>query len=409
MSNQNLKVTDLLLVDEAITAGIPLEDRISVPSTRTLTDAGQMHVDCKFARTGSQKYLASQVFRTQTLLDQEGLKANDIIELHRDEATVFDDESMESFRSAPVTIGHPKDDKGNPISVSSENSKELQVGVLEGMPTRDEDTLGGVLVLTAQEAIDALEGGTQELSAGYGCDIVKVDGKYCQRNVRANHIAIVPKGRAGSSCRISDEALALEDDHPEPMREDFKDSDSYDNAMAIWKENEAAEPKEVSNTAMVDEALLTDAQAQVITLTDELAVQKELVASLKTTADEADLKVEAMKVELADAKVAAEQGVVERCEAIEHARLIADMRDLGDKSVEQIRLMVVEDQYPDKDFSSKSEAFVEAMFEMLIDASKGETPMSKIMKKQTAHVIVDAKPVDPVASAREKMIARQSK
>lgn len=406
MVNKNL--TSLFILDEAI-ASTSLEDRISVPSSRTLTDAGQMLVPCKFARTGSQKYLASQVFTSKTLLDQEELSADDIIELHRDEATVFEEKSIETFRSAPVTIGHPKDKDGKPIPVTSENSKELQVGVLEGMPTRDGDTLGGTLVLTAQEAIDALEGGTQELSAGYTCDIVKVDGKYCQRNVRANHIAIVPKGRAGASCRISDEALVVQDDHPEPMREDFKDSDSYDNAMAIWKENEAAEPKEVSNTAMVDEALLTDAQAQIITLTDQLIIQKDLVALLQDSSDKAELAVEAMKVELSDAKVAATQGVVERCEVIENARLIADMRDLGDKSLEQIKLLVVEDQYPEKDFSEKSPAFVDAMFEMLVDSSKGETPMSKLMKHQHSHVIADAKTVNPVEEARKKMIARQKK
>lgn len=447
-----------MLVDEAI-ASTDLHDRISVPSTRILTDSGQMLVTCKFARTGSQKYLAHQVFRTQALLDEQGLSENDIVVLHRDEDTVFSDESMETFRSAPVTIGHPKDKDGNPISVTSANSKEYQVGVLEGMPTRDEDTLGGTLVLTAQEAIDALLSGTEELSAGYSCNIVKINDEYFQRDVRANHIAIVPKGRAGSSCRISDEALEVEnkesayskealatgtkhemehttveseaakiakdhldedpeyysklskagidDDHPEPKREDFKDSDSYDNAMAIWKENEEAEPKEVSNTAMVDEALLTDAQNQIITLTDELAVQKELVATMKQAEDEAIVAVEAMKVELADAKLAASQGVVERCEVLEQARLIADMRDLGDKSLDEIRMLVVTDQYPDKNYETRKPAFIEAMFEMLVDTAKGETPMSKLLKTQTSHVIVDAKHVDPVEESRKKMIERQ--
>lgn len=413
------KLNSVMLFDEAI-ASIQLSDRISVPSTRTLTDAGQMHVECKFARTGSQKYLASQVFATKELLDQEGLKPNDVIELHRDEDTVFSEESMETFRSAPVTIGHPKDAYGKPIPVTSENSKELQVGVLEGMPTRVEDTLGGTLVLTAQEAIDALEGGTQELSAGYGCDIVKVDGKYCQRNVRANHIAIVPKGRAGSSCRISDEALAevrLSDGHPQPWEWDFENEAAYKQAFKAWIAAEYieyfgttdSEGKASGNVGTVDEALLTDEQAKVATLTDELNIQKELVAEIRTISDEAEIVVEAMKIKLADAKEAAEQGVVERCETIEQARLIADMRDLGDKSVEQIRLLVVEDQFPEKDFSKKKPAFIEAMFEMLADAAKGETPMSKLMKTQESHVIVDAKHVDPVEAARLKMIERQSK
>ena len=397
MSNQN-KLVSVLLVDEAITS-TQLSDRISVPTNRTLTDAGQMHVPCKFARTGSQKYLASQVFRSKALLDAEHLKPNDVITLYRDEATVFDEASMESFRSAPVTLGHPKDANGKPVAVTSANSKEFQVGVLEGMPVRDEDTLGGTLVLTAQEAIDALEDGTAELSAGYGCDIAKVNGKYFQRNVKANHIAIVPKGRAGATCRISDEALAIEDE-------------------VIAKQHLEEDPEyytKLEAAGLADAALLTDAQAElvvqkqlVVDAQEELVVQKQLVVDFKAAAEESELAVEAMKVQLADAQLAATEGVVERCEAIEHARLIADMRDLGDKSVSEIRKLVVTDQYPEKDLSKKSDAFVEAMFEMLVDQAKGETPMSKLMKIQETHLVVDAKPVNKVASARENMIKRQS-
>ena len=362
-----------MLIDEAL-IGVQLSDRISVPTSRTINDQGQMIVPCSFARTGSQLYTAGQL----GLVDEAPDK---IITVYRDESEVFNADSMDSFRSAPVTIGHPKDASGKPVKVTSVNSKELQVGALEGMPTRDEDTLGGVLVLTAQEAIDTLEEGTQELSAGYTCDIKDVDGKLYQSNIRANHIAIVAKGRAGSSCRISDEALEIQDKAKE----------------------------EEDKSALVDEALLTDAQAQIVALTDELSVQKELVTDFKESADKAELAVEAMKVELADAKVAASEGVIERCEAIEQARLIADMRDLGDKSVIEIKKMVVTDQFPDKDFANKKDSYFDAMFEILVDTSKGETPMSKILKKVDTHVTVDAKYVDPVEQSRKNMVSRQSK
>lgn len=436
-----LKSNTIMLLDEDIT-NVNLVDRISVPSQRTLTDAGQMHVPCKFARTGSQKYLAKQVFTTPKLLEDQNLKPNDVIELHRDEETVFAKDSMETFRSAPVTIGHPKDKDGKPIAVTSDNSKDLQVGVLEGMPTRDEDTLGGVLVLTAQEAIDALEEGTQELSAGYTCDIAIVDSKFYQRNVRANHIAIVPKGRAGSSCRISDEALEVERESSYDKEElamgtkhELEHTSDEGEAAKIAKDHLDEDPKYYTNLSkcgMGDEDLdkakellkshelvvndeLTISQAMTL-LSDELslskkelATQKELVVDFKETAEEAEVAVEAMKVELADAKVAAEEDVVVRCEAIENARLIADMRDLGDKSVAQIQRLVVEDQMPNKNLEGKSEAYVEAMFDLLIDSAKGETPMSKLMKQQESHLVVDAKPyVDPVTEARQKMIKRQS-
>lgn len=353
-----------MLGDEAL-IGVSLSDRISVPTKRTITDAGQMHVPCKFARTGSQLYTAGQL----GLVDVDPSK---LITVLRDEADVFDESSVDSFRSSPVTIGHPMDADGNKILVTADNSKELQVGMLEGMPTRDEDTLGGVLVLTAQTAIDALEDGTQELSAGYICDIEEIDGKFYQRNIRANHIAIVAKGRAGSSCRISDEAeLHLADE------------------------------------LVLVQTELTDARDKATKAEEALAVQVTLVDELKTASIEADAALLKANVALADAEVAAKEGVIERCEAIENARLIADMRDLGSKSVIEIKRMVVEDQSPEgKSLEGKSDAWFDAMFEILVDHSKGETPMSKVMKQQESHVVVDAKPVDPVAASRQKMIDR---
>ena len=355
------KITDNFLIDEALV--VTLEDRISVPTKRTLTDAGQMHVPCVFARTGSQLYTAKQL----GLTDRD---PKEVITVWRDEADVFDEASMESFRSAPLTIGHPKDEAGAPMAVTAENAKDLQVGMLEGMPARDEDTLAGTLIISNKEAIDTLDEGTQELSAGYTCNIVLIGDKYFQKEIRANHIAIVAKGRAGSNCRISDDADVL-----------------------------------ISDELAAVKVELADALKQV----EDLAVQKQLVIDFKADAEKADLALEAMKVELADAKTAAEEGVVERCETIENARLIADMRDLGSKSTQEIKRMVVEDQMPDKKFDGKSDAYFDAMFEILVDASTGETPMGKLLKTQETHVVVDAKVESPSKDARQRMIERNKK
>ena len=177
--------------------GVSLEDRISVPTQRTMTDAGQMIVPCAFARTGTLVYKASTLGLTDS--------ADELIDVYRDEVDVFATDAMDTFRSAPVTIGHPKDENGKRIKLTADNAADLQVGMLEGMPVRDEDLLTGTLVITNQEAIDAIESGTVELSAGYTCDLYEEDGKYFQKNIKANHIAIVKKGRAGSSCSIADE------------------------------------------------------------------------------------------------------------------------------------------------------------------------------------------------------------
>ncbi len=386
----NKVISNLLLTDEAL-VGVTLEDRISVPTNRTLTDAGQMHVPCKFARTGTQLYSAKQL----------GIKDADpkaVVTVYRDEADVFDEASIESFRSAPVTIGHPKNEDGSPIPLTSDNSKDLQVGMLEGMPTRDEDTLGGVLILAAQEAIDALESGTQELSAGYTCDIELVDGKHYQRNIRANHIAIVDKGRAGSSCRISDEALELTD---ESLVLKAKLADCLKESSAVLKRVnvEVADGATLVETIKLLDKALTETESK-------LLVKSDLLVDANGQLETKDVELTSTKLKLVDAELAATQGVIERCDTLESARLIADMRDLGSKSVSEIKRMVVIDQMPEKDLKGKSEAYFDAMFEILVDHSKGETPMSKIFKEQSTHITVDAKPTDPVAEARQAMINR---
>ena len=436
--------------------GINLVDRIEVPTERKLTDAGQMHVPCKFARTGTQLYTASQL----GLVDKA---PNEIVEVHRSEEQVFDEASIASFRSAPVTIGHPVNDAGEALAVSAENAKELQVGMLEGMPVRDEDTLGGTLILTNKEAIDALEDGTQELSAGYTCDIMEVEGKLFQQNIRANHIAIVGKGRAGSSCRISDEALEVQDaadeeaiavvvaddvaprvdgqkvevEAPytppvvaaaeevvvEPVVEPVVEAESVaEEAPVVEAEvepvaeeapvEEAVETpkKSKKRSKTVDEAVeLTDAD-MIVKLTDERDASVALYDEAQKLIAELNDEAEKNKVELADARLAASEGVIERCEAIESARLIADMRDLGDKSVAEIKLLVVTDQRPEMKLDGKSEDYVAALFDMLVDAaSGGPTPMQKLMDSQDSHVSVKAAYVNPVEAARNSMIARSKK
>lgn len=57
--------------------------------------------------------------------------------------------------------------------------------------------------------IDAIRNGTQEVSCGYAADTEMISGKYngedydaIQRNIRYNHLAVVPRGRAGPEVRI---------------------------------------------------------------------------------------------------------------------------------------------------------------------------------------------------------------
>lgn len=380
-------------------SNINLVDRIQIPSKRVITDAGQMIVPCAFARTGSQLYTAKQL----GLVDRE---PNEIIAVHREASDVFAEDSMDTFRSAPVTVGHPKDADGKPVPVTIDNASELQVGMLEGRPHRMEDTLAGVLVLSAKPALDALEDEQSELSAGYTCDIEEVDGKFYQRNIRANHIAIVKRGRAGSSCRISDDAdeviQALEEseqkeftdsvDTPEPSKEPNKDAIE---ALALMISDSAA-----ATVALQDE--LSEALAKVKTLTDEAVAH---VASLKEKDDEIAKGV----IALDEAIKVNEESVFERCEVIDAARFIADMKGFGDKSTVEIKKLVIADQMPELSLEDKDDSYVAAIFDMVKDQSEKQTPMHRLMSKHINDQ-EDAAPakVDKVAEARKRSIERNS-
>jgi len=406
----------------SILTGIQLTDRIQVPTARHLTDSGQMIVPCAFARTGAQNYTAGQ-------LGLQDVASDKVVTVMRDEADVFDSASLSSFRSVPVTIGHPKTEQGLPLSVSSENSAELQVGVLEGMPTRDEDTLTGTLVIARQDAIDLIEDGTKELSAGYTCDleVVDVEGSdsiIYQRNIRANHIAIVERGRAGSMCSIADEdtmdttnetpeviidevevtteeatADAVVSDVEVIVSPDTVEDEAVDSVEAVEAEVEVAvEDEEVVAEEVAVE--VADEVVAVINLEDELATANASVATLNDELSEAAAKI----VELQDAL---DNSVSELVGTILVAKDLTDIADFSGKSVTEIKLEVVANLMPNLTLDGKSEAYVCARFDVLSeDAEIGETPMGRLLADNVEAVHKVAQPSTAVADARARATDR---
>lgn len=340
-----------------------LNDKVELTSKRIYTDSGQMIVPCAFARTGTQVYTAESL----ALTDKE---PNELVEVHREPSEVFDESSMGSFRSVPVTIGHPQKD-GEPISVTSKNSRELQVGMLEGLPVRDEDLLTGVLVVSDQEAINTIEEGTVELSAGYTCKIEMRDGKYYQTQIVANHVAIVPKGRAGSSCMIADQAT----NKPNPTTE--------------------VNMKEKENQIVTDNK---------VDLTDTVAKLTDSLEALKAQLDASELDKAKLNDSLKSLKDELEVEVKERTEVILMAHDMTDLKDFESKTVKEIKSMIVADVC-EVDVTDKSEAYIQARLDILVeDSDKAPTDLGKMIKAPTK----EEAPATPVISARDAMIKRNS-
>lgn len=164
------------------------------------TAEGYLVADAFAVRTGIQRYAGHEVGRP-----------NDVfIDVYRPESEVFSTATLQSFSHVPITNDHPAE------AVTSDNWKDLAVGEASTEVLRDGAKMKIPLVLKDQSAIAAVRGGKRELSAGYSCELDFTDGvtadghsyQAVQRNIRANHIALVKRGRAGSDFRIGDNADA---------------------------------------------------------------------------------------------------------------------------------------------------------------------------------------------------------
>lgn len=172
-------------------------DRIEIAGTRRRDD-GSLVVDARVARTGIQLYAGYEVGKPEI----------PVVRVHRAADEVFSTASMASFAHRPVTNDHP------PEMVTADNWAKYAKGGTSAEIARDGEYIRVPLLISDASTIADVESGKRELSSGYVCDLEWTPGKTAngetfdasQRNIRANHVAIVDHGRAGSNVRIGDQA-----------------------------------------------------------------------------------------------------------------------------------------------------------------------------------------------------------
>lgn len=154
------------------------------------TDEGYLRVWCRAARTGTQLYKRA-----------DGSQVRE----YRPPEEVSSPESLSTFGMKPATWGHP------PVLLDSANTKQFQVGYSGSQVRYNDGFVEVALVVTDQDSIEKIKRkDATEVSAGYKVDYDPTPGitpegeSYdgVQRNIRVNHIAIVPRGRAGPEVRL---------------------------------------------------------------------------------------------------------------------------------------------------------------------------------------------------------------
>lgn len=288
---------------------------------------------------------------------------------------ILSDATVSSANSKPVTDGHHG-------LVTKDNSHDLLKGFTASNGHVEGNMLYNDITITDPNLISQIRSGDKrELSIGFETQMDPTSGTYngtkydaVQRNIRINHVAVVPKGRAGHEVRlIGDSAEAVE--QVEPSEEKGNQMETRvvradgQNITVAADDVEKITKLDADNSAKAKQ--IADLDAQIKKLQAEKAqLQGDADASAKK-ADEAQAKADSLE---ADNKKLQEEfdkykadGVDKKLELIDKVKsFVGDEYDYHGKSDRDMKIDAVKAIKGDSvDFTDKSDTYVQAAFDML--------------------------------------------
>lgn len=168
-------------------------------------DGSVLFKDVPIARTGEQVYHEDDV--------DVGLEtdAQGFVKILRAEEEVFSPATLASFEGVAVTLGHPEDENGDILFVNPSNYAELGHGHAQNV-RRGEGDLSDFIIadvmVKRQEALNAINMGRKEVSAGYTAKYRQTSpGNGTQYDITGNHLAVglrTGQARGGRVCAFGD-------------------------------------------------------------------------------------------------------------------------------------------------------------------------------------------------------------
>lgn len=325
--------------------------------------------------------------------DEIGRPDMPVVRVFRPENEVFKQDAMASYSGVPITVGHPK------AGVTAANWKDVARGEVGEDVIRDGQFVRVPMMLRDQKAIDEVERGTRELSAGYSAEITFADGvspsgepyDAYMTDLKQNHVAIVKAARGGAELRIGDEQGRWgASPVPETRIGDGRTPGGKDRA-----DNPPTEKSQMTDlktrTILVDGLSVetTDAGAQAIAKLQQqvqdgaraLSDANTVHAAALADKDKAIAKAEAER-DAAQAKVltdaALDARVQARADLITTAKAIHDA-DYTGKSDADIRKAVVVAKLGDAAVKDKSDAYIDARFDILAEGVK-QDPVRGVLR-----------------------------
>lgn len=286
---------------------------------------------------------------------------------------VFNEDSLNSLKLKPLTLLHPG-------KVTPENVADVQVGSVGSDIYTDSYRVYVSLAATKQDAIDAVEQGTaRSLSCGYTCDIEWTSGTWMgmnydciQRNIRYNHVALVPTPRAGDGNSIRMDGAGT----PDPKNFEQHNQEDGMNLKTIHLDGAdfQAEPQVIAaldkaqNRADSLEKELAQVRADSKTNLDKLTAEKSTVEAERDTLKE---RLDSVEKEM-PGKIS--NAVKSRLDLVSKAQKAGvEVRD--DMADAEIKRSVILKKFPTANLDGKDESYIQSRFDCACEliASEAET------------------------------------
>lgn len=285
---------------------------------------------------------------------------------------VFADESLASLKMKPLTLLHPDQ------AVTPDNIEQLQVGSVGSDIETDSYRVYIPLAVTKADGIAAVESGSaRALSCGYTCDVEWTSGTWMgvhydciQRNIRYNHVALVPVARAGDGNAIRMDGFGELEKLPENYNQTNEEEMNL-KTIHLDGADFQAEPQVIAaldkaqNRADAAEKELDQLRTDSKAAAEKAAAEKAAVEAERDTFKE---RLDAIEKEM-PGKISA--AVKDRLDIVGKATAAGvEVRD--DMAEMDIKKAVILKQFPSAQLDGKDESYVNARFDCACELIKAD-------------------------------------
>lgn len=296
---------------------------------------------------------------------------------------LLSDDTVESANGKPITDEHP------PVMLNKDNVKEYMQGFTATNAHVRGDTLRVDLIICDSSLINDINNGKEELSIGFRTELQPVSGEFngtkydsVQSNIQINHVAVVDKGRAGHSIRLTGDSASMvvrNDSVDNGSQSNSEDNKNMKTKQVILDGNTITIAEEDADTvAKTNQKITSQAsdiakwQAQIKELEEKIAKAKEQEGS-NSSNEESSKEIEKLKKKAdalekqnkeMDSKL--DSLVEDRVSLIDSAGKYLDSKyDFKGKSARQIKVDAIKTVKKDFDDTGVEDEKVDGIFTAL--------------------------------------------